>query len=174
MKRDKLTVLLIEKSSAEASRIKSSLVNLMEEPCCVLHYNCPKKARVFLADNSVDIDIILLDLTILDQENPRHVFKKVNAAGHETPVIVFTQSEEHELAKSVIHEGAADNITLEVFHNHPESLRDAILFSLARNDLVNSIKNKASVELENIYREHRQVVNMLTGGYSFDESISYN
>ncbi len=159
MKIDKISILLIDRNDTEASIIKASLSQLMGSYCTIHHYTSSEQAMVFLKQEDCCVDVIVLDLPMLQNKNPRAVFRKVNAAGQDIPVIVFTQRSEHNLAKSVVNEGAADNVVSEDFHERPEILRDAIVFSLARNDIILDVK-----------REHEQVVHMLTGGYSLMEN----
>jgi DNA-binding NtrC family response regulator len=154
MRINEIVIVLIDRSNFEASLVRAALYKSMGSYCTIHHFNSSEDAVEFLKKDDT-VDIVVLDLPKVLDKNPREVFRKVNVAGQDIPVIVFTKRSEHNLAISVVNEGAADNVVLEDFHANPKILRDAILFSLARNDIILDVK-----------KEHEQVVHMLTGGYS--------
>lgn len=167
MNKEHITILLIESNFDDAAKIQTSLTQTMGSQCSVIHYTNPDEGRRFLEKENSQIDIVLLGLTSINEKNPKHVFRRINAAGGvETPVIVFTIRAEHELAKQAVLEGAADNVTWENLYRNPERVRDAIEFSLARNNLILEIHHEAQHALDQIKEEHANIVDVFTGGYS--------
>ena len=79
--------------------------------------------------------IVLLDLDVVTSGLPREIFLRMQNIADGVPIIVFTARKDHGLALMVIEAGAADNITKGQFSSDPYKLRDAIEFSLARDDI---------------------------------------
>ncbi|HTK84683.1 MAG TPA: hypothetical protein VL625_06310 [Patescibacteria group bacterium] len=131
-KNSELTVLLISDNDADITEITRQLETTMGRACHLWH--CPSVVRSsgFFRMAVSEVDIVLLDLDLVASNSPRDMFRQLHEIVRGIPIIVFTESGEHELALMVVEEGAADNITKGQLSTDPYKLRDAIEFALAR------------------------------------------
>lgn len=140
---DNIRVLVIDDDKPEVSGIRDFLERDVAPFFVVDHCTSPKAAIHFLKEKTVDI--ILLDFNVAKQHNAEEIFQKISPVVNDTPLIVFTGEEEHDMALLIMREGAADNITRENFAARPECLKEAIECALTRAEFQ---REKSQIALE--------------------------
>jgi len=95
------------------------------------------------------IDIVLLDLGLMAHSGTEDVFKQIQNAVHDAPIIVFTREEDHDLALFVVEEGAVDNVIVsDGFTIEANKLRDSVEFSWLRHKISERKRKQASADIE--------------------------
>ncbi len=135
-------------------------------------------------------DIIILDLELKDDQDPRATYRSMELAAEGVPIIVITGtgSQQHALASFVIELGAADNMIRGEF----QGIADALEFALIRRKILIEKERKSDQALqenknENTERErisdekslkerqeHQDNLAMFMGGYSVTNSAAKN
>ena len=105
MNDEKLSVLLVEDTPAQAELIREMLADQREPRYAVDHVGRAAAGIARLERRSYDV--MLLDLTLPDSEGPPGVRKMLAAAGS-VPIIVLTNLEDEDIAAECVREGAQD------------------------------------------------------------------
>lgn len=145
-----ITVLLVSNNESDIDSVKNHLGEIMGLSCHVRHCAALADAVALFGEDRPEIDIVLLDLNLIGSDLPRAIFLQMGSIVGTVPIIVFTEKDDHELALLLIEDGAADNVTRGQFSTDPYKLRDAIEFSLARNDISNKSKRKSAKALDRL------------------------
>lgn len=108
-------------------------------------------------------DIILLDLELPDTSDRTETFARLAAlkADH-IPALILTSVNDHQLAVSLVDDGAEDYVRKSAICRQPETLCEAIEFAICRHNNFNAMKDQKNKELE----EKDQVIQWVTGSYS--------
>lgn len=161
----KVRIMLISKEGKDADNIKEYLEEHMRLPWEITH--CVNIREAALRTGKTDL--IILDLGLSNLLTPSEIFDDVDHIAFETPIIVMTGEDEHNLATLVMEKGAADSIIRGKFGR----LVDAIEFSLIRQK-ISTDKRTASDEIlkshqndaANRQANNNHILNMFSGGYS--------
>jgi len=130
-----VTVLLVSNNESDIHEVQKIVGKTMGLACKIWYCANISRAAGFFKQNEPEVDIVLLDLGLINSGNPHEIFRQMQHVVKDVPIIVFTERKDHELALLVVGEGAADNVTRGQFSTDPYKLRDAIEFSLARNQI---------------------------------------
>jgi DNA-binding response OmpR family regulator len=155
-----LKLLLVEDSHVDAFMIKKVLQKNMPYKCKIEHIDDMKNAENFLQENSVDI--ILLDLGLPDTRGGKDTFNRAYISQSETPIIILTSKEDHDLAVSLVDEGAEDYVRKSNITSDPERICDAIDFAVCRHKNSTAIKNQKNEAVI----EKDMMLEWVRGGYS--------
>jgi len=145
-----ITVLLVSDNESDILEVNKHIEKTMGFACRIWY--CPNISRAagFFKKEIPEVDIVLLDLSLVNSGQPREIFQQMQRLVSGIPIIVFTEREDHELALLVIEEGAADNVTRGQFSTDPYKLRDAIEFSLARHNISRDSGLKSAAALSRL------------------------
>lgn len=160
-KQDKLTLLLVEDSTIDAYMIQKVLGKNMPYPCVIKHVEGMAHAEQFLAEDD-GIDIILLDLGLPDTQGGKDTLIRMQAIQENIPVIILTSKQDHDLAVSLVDEGAEDYVKKEKIASDPERICDAIDFAVCRHKNSNEFKQQK----DKAVKEKEAMMEWVTGGYS--------
>ena len=131
-----IRVLLIADRAAKTSNVKDFLQQSTSPSFLIHQYDSPRGAMDFLVESNCGVDIVLLDVGTVDRENAENVFRQVHALVADIPTIILTGATENDLAMLLMKDGASNSITRETFTASPERLKNAIQFTLSRNDIL--------------------------------------
>jgi len=133
MEHQNIRVLLV---AGQASTIGNFLRQNTSPDFLIHHYDSPQKAVYFLVESKCGTDIILLDVGTVERENAKKVFSQVHFLVAHIPMIILTGATEDDMAMLLVKEDVADNVTRETFRASPEKLKQAIEFTVSRNDIL--------------------------------------
>lgn len=160
-----LNILLIENSGVDADKVRKILSNHMFHLCHVRHVKDLISAELVLKENG-DVDLILLDLGFFAVRDGADILHRVESAiedvNKEIPIVILTDVYDHELATSLIDEGAEDMIKKSTIGKNPGILCDIVDFSVCRHKHIANLMKKKNSELE----EKNNVIQWVTGSYS--------
>lgn len=187
MNDERINILLIENTEPQASEIRTLLKRNVMPTCHVMHCTCLLEAMDLVGRQQAAVDLILLDLGLVESNNPQDLLHQIENTVDDIPLIVFTGRSEHDLALVIVREGTqGDGVIKERFSASPERLKDAVEFALARNRILREIKmsNAAALEAakekgaaalkevqeknEEELRYQKQLLAWMMGGYSID------
>lgn len=165
-KNSHLRILLIEDSDTDAFIIQDALRRYKKDVQCT-------RTPTFKAGEEIlqkgETDVILLDLGLPDTASPKDSYDQIKQWAQKMPVIIMTNLKDHELAKVMVSEGAADFLNKDAIAKTPKLVQDAIDFSLARH----AAGQKLVSEKEKAEQESKQkdsVLKCFMGGYSINGS----
>jgi len=133
-------------------------------------------------------DIILLDLTLVNNSESKSFFSEIQKAAGDTPVIVFTREQDRELALFTVGAGASVISNPEKFKLETDRLRDLIEHSWIRHKSSKAkvqghetaLKAETARGDKNLEEERKkgadrlkekdQVISWLSGGYSVERA----
>ncbi|TAL28026.1 MAG: hypothetical protein EPN97_15530 [Alphaproteobacteria bacterium] len=177
-----VNVVLAGGRAPDADEIQGQLGMITERSYHVWYCPDTEDAVDFILLKNVDIDIMLLDLTSLNTHYPKRKFLQTKRNVRDIPIIVFTDREDHNLARFVMAEGAAENISQWQIRSDPDRLESVIESCLARDNIfkkeqqkniadLKAMETKAGPDLENAPYEN---VNIIKSGFqrNFDETGS--
>lgn len=155
-------ILLVSDSEDDAGSIRTLLEESINFPCYIRHCPTLLEALDYLDAGILSADIVILDLGLFDSDNPREIYRKVDRAAANIPIIVLTgeEKEDHNLAIYAMEEGASDNMIRGRFGR----ITDAVKFSLIRHRIVARNNDKKT-------HEKNQYISWMTGGYSVEENL---
>jgi DNA-binding NtrC family response regulator len=157
-----LRILLIEDSDTDAFIIQDALRRFKSDA------QCTRAATLQSGENILqkgEIDAVLLDLGLPDTASPKDTYEQIKKWAQKLPIIIMTNLKDHELAKVMVQEGAADFLNKDAIVKTPKLVHDAIDFSMARH----SAGRKLQSEKEKAEQESKQkdsVLKCFMGGYS--------
>ena len=155
-------ILLVEDSIDDAFLIHRTVDKHIPGNFHVTHKMTMADAESYIKEHGDDINLILLDLGLPDTKNGRDTFAHIKKYAPEIPVVILTGMEDHELALSLVREGAEDFINKGLILDKPELLRDILEFAACRHQLVGDVhkKHRASI------KEKDEVIAWMSGDYS--------
>ena len=156
-----LSILLVENSIIDAHLVKLVLKKYMSCMCNFKHVRSIKDAEIFLKQQN-DIDIILLELNLPDSNNSADSYTRINVIQPETPVIILTSKDNHDLALKVVDSGAEDYVHKPSITTYPARLCDAIDFAVCRHKHFEEAKH----EKEDALKAREELLQFVYGGYS--------
>jgi DNA-binding NtrC family response regulator len=157
-----LRILLIEDSDTDAFIIQSAVRNYRNGARCTRVATLKSGEAVLNRDEA---DVVLLDLGLPDTASPKDTYEQIRKWANSLPIIIMTNLKDHELAKVMVEEGAADFLNKDAVVQTPDLVRDAIDFSLSRH----AAGKKLLSEKEKAEQDSRQkdtVLKCFMGGYS--------
>lgn len=139
-------LLLIEDSDADAAVVQKTLE---DEPRCARYTRAStiRDGEDILSGGG--IDVLLLDLGLPDTMDATDTYTRVRKWADKLPVIIMTSIKDHSLARTLVHEGAADFLNKDNLLDSPDSLKNAIDFSIERHNICRKLiaeKNKLAEE----------------------------
>src|SRR4051812_34236525 len=100
-----LNILLIEDSDTDAFIIQSAISRHINAALC-------QRATTLRGGEEIlqkgGIDLLLLDLGLPDTTDPKDTYDQIKKWSGSLPIIIMTNLKDHDLAKTMVHEGAAD------------------------------------------------------------------
>jgi DNA-binding NtrC family response regulator len=157
-----LRMLLIEDSDTDAYIIQKAVGRYLKHARCH-RVSTLKEGEEHL--QSGKINIVLLDLGLPDTASPADTYEQIKKWADKVPVIILTQIHDHELARIMVQEGAADFMNKDAVVKDPERAMEAVDLSLDRHRL----RRELLSDKERALRESREkdsVLNCFMGGYS--------
>lgn len=161
-----LKVLLIEDSDTDAFIIQNAIRDHKKNS------ECSRVETLKAGEEALEkggIDLVLLDLGLPDTASPQDTYEQIKKWAVKVPVIIMTNLKDHELAKVMVQEGAADFLNKDTIVKNPKQIRDTIDFSVARH----SVGKKLVTEKEKAEHESKEkdsVLRCFMGGYSINGS----
>lgn len=159
---NELNILLIEDSETDAFMVRQTMTKGMKMSCNIFHVTTMKEAESLLRDKKETIDVILLDLGLPDTEGGKDSFKRLSDVKEEIPVIIHTSTKDHDLAVSIVGDGAEDYVRKSDFADDPKILCEAIEYAVHRHHYLKEIKEEKDKEI----KEKDRIIKWVTGGYS--------
>lgn len=157
-----LNILLIEDSETDALLVRRTMTKGMKMSCNIFHVKTMKEAEDLLKSKKENIDIILLDLGLPDTEGGKDSFERLSGVKEEIPVIIHTSTKDHDLAVSIVGDGAEDYVRKSDFADDPKILCEAIEFAVHRHHHLQEIKEEKDEEI----KEKERIIKWVTGSYS--------
>ncbi len=155
-------ILVVEDNADDAFLIKRKLGEHVEESFELMHVTTIDDAQKFIVGHKNDISLILLDLGLPDSKGGRHTFQSMRIHSLEIPIVILTGMEDHDLAVSLVREGAQNFVNKNLLHDKPELLRDVVDFAISRHQLMSEVSEKAREEIA----KKDQVISWMSGDYS--------
>ncbi len=157
-----LRILLIEDSDTDAYIIQHAVRNYQQEALCTRVATLASGEAVLQKNET---DVVLLDLGLPDTTSPKDTYEQIKKWAGKVPVIIMTNLKDHELAKVMVSEGAADFLNKDTIAKDPKLVRDAIDFSMARHGASQKLlSEKEKAELDS--KQKDAVLRCFMGGYS--------
>ena len=148
MKHTYIRVLLVDGPPEDHDKIKLFLQQSVSPRFLIHDCGSASEAMDFIFENKADVDIILLGLGPIEHKNAEKAFQHMHGIAPGIPIIIFSGATDHALAMLVMKEGAADNVTREMFTASPERLKDAIECSLSRNEILKKLIEREPAALK--------------------------
>jgi DNA-binding response OmpR family regulator len=148
-------ILLIEDSDTDAYIVQKAVQRLGRAVACV------RVSTLAAGEEELrkqDTDLLLLDLGLPDTDSPEDTYRKIRPWADVLPVVVMTNLKDHDLARVMVQEGAADFLTKDLIAKDPAQMKRAIDFSLERHGL-----HKKAVQES---KDKDALLNYFMGGYS--------
>jgi DNA-binding NtrC family response regulator len=157
-----LRILLIEDSDTDAFIIQKALRQYKPEAQC-------RRAPTLRAGEEIlqqgAVDLLLLDLGLPDTASPKDTYEQIKKWASRLPVIIMTNLQDHDLAKVMVHEGAADFLNKETIVANPKHIQNAVDFSLERHAVSRDLlSEKEKAQLDS--KEKDSILSCFMGGYS--------
>jgi len=150
-----LNVLLIEDSDTDAFIIQNALSRHHKGASC-------QRASTLKAGEEAlekgDVDLLLLDLGLPDTESPKDTYDHIKKWSDKLPIIIMTNLKDHDLAKVMVHEGAADFLNKDLIAENPMHIQKVIDFALERHAISKRLMQEA--------KNKDEILNCFMGGYS--------
>lgn len=188
IKNREVTVLLVSDNTENVHEVKACLKKITNMPYRIWHCSDIPQICSLLRENPHQADIVLLDMNLVSSMRPRDLFSQMGDVVGHLPIIVFTEKEDRELALLLIEDGAVDNVTRGQLESDSLKLKDAIEFSLARDEISRDRKRESIEALGRLgkrdaallrkqkdkntalLKEKDDTIFWMSGGYSVDAS----
>ena len=155
-------VLLIEDNDTDAFIVQKVLYNGMNDARFT-------RATTLEAGEEIlekgQTDLLLLDLGLPDSVTSANTYARVKKWADKIPVVIMTSVKDHELARAMVREGAADFLNKDSILENPGRIQHVIDFSMERH----AINRKMILDKEKAMQESKEkdsVLNCFMGGYS--------
>lgn len=155
-------ILLVEDSNEDAFLVSRTIDKHLPGQFHVTHMGMMADAKTYVNEHKADIDLILLDLGLPDTSNGRDTFEHMKEYAPEIPIVVLTGMEDHDLALSLVREGAEDFVNKGLIHEKPELLRDVLEFASCRHQAIGDTAKKHQAHL----KEKDEIISWMSGDYS--------
>src|SRR4051812_34668885 len=155
-------ILLVEDSLEDAFLVSRTIDRHLPGQFHVTHRGMMADAKTYINEHKADINLILLDLGLPDTKNGRDTFANMKEFARDIPIVILTGLEDHDLALSLVRDGAEDFVNKGLIHEKPELLRDVLEFAACRHQ---SIGDTAKKHQEHI-KEKDEVISWMSGDYS--------
>jgi DNA-binding NtrC family response regulator len=155
-------ILLVEDSVDDAFLVSRTVEKHLPGRFQINHKRTMADAEKYIAEHKGEVSLILLDLGLPDTKNGRDTFEHIRKYAPEIPVVVLTGSEDHNLALSLVRDGAEDFVNKGLIHEKPEMLRDALEFAACRHQLVGDVHRRH----QELLKEKDEVISWMSGDYS--------
>lgn len=157
-----IDILLVEDSESDAETIKRVLRRHLKQASFIHNASTIKEAREILEESTLLPDIILLDLGLPDTIGKMDTYESLKSANTiDIPTIILTCLNDHELAVSMIGEGAEDYVKKSNISNDPKELCQAIEFALSRRKNMERMYSPINDQIE----EKEMIINYMSGSY---------
>jgi DNA-binding NtrC family response regulator len=155
-------ILLVEDSADDAFLVRRTIDNHLPGRFLVNHKMTMADAEAYMKNNKGRISLVLLDLGLPDTRDGRDTFNRMKNYAPEIPIVILTGTEDHELALSLIREGAEDFMNKGHMREKPEMLRDMLDFAACRHQLMGDMAKKH----EESIKDKEEIISWMNGGYS--------
>lgn len=156
------TILMVEDSEDDATLIRRRLDEQLGGHFNLARCKTMTDAKKFIEENKDDIRLVLLDLGLPDTNGGEDTFGNIRKYCAETPVVILTTVEDHDLAVSLVRNGAQNFVNKSLLIEKPELLRDAVDFAVSRQKVIDEMSEKAMAALA----EKESVISWMSGGYT--------
>jgi DNA-binding NtrC family response regulator len=150
-----LNVLLIEDSDTDAYIIQNAISRHHKDARCV-------RAATLQAGEELlqqgGVDLLLLDLGLPDTASPKDTYGQIKKWTDKLPVIIMTNLKDHELARTMVHEGAADFLNKDLIAKDPTHIQKVIDFAVERHGISKKLLQES--------KDKDAILNCFMGGYS--------
>ena len=150
-----LNVLLIEDSDADAFIIQTAIGRHHKDALC-------QRAATLHAGEEIlekgGVDLLLLDLGLPDTAGAEDTYNQIKKWTDKLPVIIMTNLKDHVLAKTMVHEGAADFLNKDLIVENPTHIQKVIDFAIERHALSKRLVQES--------KDKDALLNCFMGGYS--------
>lgn len=157
-----LTILLVEDSDTDAFIVQGALRKYKPEAQCI-------RAGTFKAGEDIlhkgSIDIVLLDLGLPDTCSPKDTYEQAKKWAEKLPIVIMTNVKDHELARIMVHDGAADFVNKDTIAHDPKLIQNAIDFSIERHAASRHLLSEKEKALQES-KEKDSILSCFMGGYS--------
>ena len=159
---DFLKVLLIEDSDTDAFLIQRALRRHMKNA------SCQRVATLGEGEKILErgwADIVLLDLGLPDTAGVVDTYERLKKWTDSIPIVITTRLDDHDVAKNMVHDGAADFVNKDAIAKDSKRVMDAVDFALERH----AMHKKLISDKEDALQDSRQkdsILNCFMGGYS--------
>lgn len=157
-----LKIALIEDDDSDAFMIQKAIEDHMKDAVCTRADTLEEGERMIREEGA---DVVLLDLRLPDGDSPTDVCARIAKCAGEAPIVISSNATDHDLARTLVHEGAEDFLNKQLIAEKPQHVRDAIEFAIERhNALQKAIREKERALKES--EEKDAVLHCFMGGYS--------
>jgi len=153
-----LNILLIEDSDTDAFIIQNAISQHHKDAHSQRAVTL-KSGEEFLQAGG--IDLLLLDLGLPDSASPQDTYEQMKKWCDVIPVIIMTNIKDHDLAKTMVHEGAADFLNKDLIAKDPTHIQKVIDFAIERHT--------KSKRLAQESKDKDAILNVFMGGYSISD-----
>ncbi len=160
-----LRILLIEDSDTDAFVLQRMIQDNMKNTQCT-RVTTLKAGEAILEKG--EIDLLFLDLGLPDTATPSDTYARIKKWAHKFPIIIMTSLKDHDLARTMVHEGAADFLNKDSLIDNPGHVQQAIDFSVERHSLHKKLLSEKEKEIQDSKEEKDQMLRCFMGGYSMD------
>ena len=115
-----LNILLIEDSDTDAFSIQRTIKKYYGG------VNCRRASTMHEGEDILQeepVDLLLLDLGLPDTASPQHTYERAKKWFKKIPVIIMTNLCDHDFARVMVHEGAADFISKDILVKDPKHIQ---------------------------------------------------
>lgn len=153
-----LNILLIEDSDTDAFIIQNAISRHHKDALC-------QRAATFHAGEGIlqkgGIDLLLLDLGLPDTASAEDTYEQIKKWTDKMPVIIMTNIKDHTLARTMVHEGAADFLNKDLIAENPTHIQKVIDFAIERHSLSRRMAQES--------KDKDALLSCFMGGYSSDK-----
>ena len=150
-----LNILLIEDSDTDAFMIQRAIKQYHKSASC-------QRADTLRSGESIlqegGVDLLLLDLGLPDTASPKDTYDRIKKWSDNLPIIIMTNLNDHALARTMVHEGAADFLNKDLISKDPTHIQKAIDFAVERHAVSKKLLQEA--------KDKDAVLSCFMGGYS--------
>lgn len=153
-----LNILLIEDSDTDAFIIQAAISKHLKGAVCV-RATTLRSGEELLQKGGVDL--LLLDLGLPDTTDPKDTYDQIKKWSGMLPIIIMTNLKDHDLAKTMVHEGAADFLNKDLIVKDTMHIQRAIDFAIERHAISKKLLQES--------KDKDTVLSCFMGGYSISE-----
>ncbi len=150
-----LNVLLIEDSDTDAFIIQTAISRHHKDARCQRAATLREGEEILKNEG---VDLLLLDLGLPDTASPKDTYEQIKKWSDKLPIIIMTNLQDHVLAKTMVHEGAADFLNKDQIAKDPTHIQKAIDFAIERHAIGKKLVQES--------KDKDAILNCFMGGYS--------